>query len=549
MRVALYARYSSDQQRDASIADQLRDCRQFVAREQWSVVQEHSDAAMSGASRHRPGFQSLLRQARRREFDIVVAESLDRLSRDQEDTANLFKVLSFMCVRIVTLAEGEIGPLQIGFKGTMGAIFLKDLADKTRRGLRGRVEAGKSGGGLCYGYRVVRAIGQHGITTGEREIDTAQAGVVVRIFQEFVNGASPKAIAKRLNADCVAGPSGGLWGPSTIYGHAGRGTGVLNNELYIGRLIWNRLRYVKDPDSGRRVSRHNPASAWTITSVPTLRIVSDALWQAAKARQGETRQLLKSGTDLVRARRPVYLFSGLTKCGVCGSGFTMFSKERLACAGARDRGICTNKITIRREDVERRVLKAMEDRLWNQELFTEFCQEFTRERNRLHGEASAAASAAQKEQATIEREIAKAVHWVTHEWSGEKDAMAAAVRQELATLERRKGELVATIEATQRAQRARPLLHPEMGRLYRDWVIEARDGLNDIDRRAGATTALRAMVEEIVLTPEGETLSILVKGDLPAMLAAASPSSDSEDLRRQVKLVAGGGFEPPTFGL
>ena len=422
MRVALYARYSSDQQRDASIADQLRDCRQFVTREQWTVVCEHTDAAMSGASRHRPGFQALVRDARRREFDIVVAESLDRLSRDQEDTANLFKVLSFVGVRIVTLAEGEIGPLQIGFKGTMGAIFLKDLADKTRRGLRGRVELGKSGGGICYGYQVVRALGDHGVTTGEREIDPMQASIVVRIFREFSNGTSPKAIAKQLNAERVPGPSGGPWGPSTIHGHAGRGTGVLNNELYIGRLIWNRQRYIKDPDTGRRVSRRNPPASWVITLVPELRIISDELWEAAKSRQTETRHVLTPGTNPRRARRPTHLFSGLTKCGVCGSGFTMFSANRLACAGSRERGICANGLTIRRDEVEARVLKAMQERLWNQELFEEFCTEFTRERNRLHGEATAAAAAALKEQTAVGREIAKAVHWITHEWSGEKDS-------------------------------------------------------------------------------------------------------------------------------
>jgi site-specific DNA recombinase len=281
----------------------------------------------------------LLRDAGRHEFDIVVAESLDRLSRDQEDTANLFKRLSFVGVKIVTIAEGEIGPLQIGFKGTMSALFLKDLADKTRRGLRGRIEAGKSGGGLCYGYRVVRAIGEHGPRTGEREIELAQAAVVTRIFQEFTAGTSPKAIAKRLNADGVPGPGGSTWGPSTIHGHTKRGTGILNNELYIGRLTWNRLRYVKDPETGRRVSRLNPTSAWVTALVPELRIVSDDLWQAAKARQAESRRVLTPGTNLGRVRRPRYLFSGLTKCGVCGSGFTMFSRDRLACAGARDRGI------------------------------------------------------------------------------------------------------------------------------------------------------------------------------------------------------------------
>src|SRR3954469_7243657 len=98
-----------------------------------------------------------MRDALDRQFDIVLAESLDRFSRDQEDTAGLFKRLTFLGVRIVTLAEGEISHLHVGFKGTMNAIYLKDLADKTRRGLRGRVEAGKSGGGLCFGYRVGRA--------------------------------------------------------------------------------------------------------------------------------------------------------------------------------------------------------------------------------------------------------------------------------------------------------------------------------------------------------------------------------------------------------
>ena len=90
-------------------------------------------------------------------------------------------------------------------------------------------------------------LGQHGITTGEREIDPARARIVVRIFEEFVNGRSPKATAQQLNAEHVPGPSGGPWGPSTIHGHAGRGTGVLNNELYIGQLVWNRLRYLNRP--------------------------------------------------------------------------------------------------------------------------------------------------------------------------------------------------------------------------------------------------------------------------------------------------------------
>ena len=90
------------------------------------------------------------------------------------------------------------------------------------------------------------------------------------IFRDDSAGMSPKAIAKRLNAERCPGPGGAPWNPSTIHGNPARGAGILNNELYVGRLVWNRLRYVKDTDTGRRVSRLNPSSAWVTTDVPQL---------------------------------------------------------------------------------------------------------------------------------------------------------------------------------------------------------------------------------------------------------------------------------------
>ena len=108
-----------------------------------------------------------------------------------------------------------------------------------------------------------------------------------RVFRDFAAGTSPRAIARRLNDEGVPGPSGKLWTDSTIRGHAKRGTGLINNELHIGRLVWNRLRYVKNPETGKRVSRINPPEDWIVTEVPELRIVDDALWKAVKARQGE----------------------------------------------------------------------------------------------------------------------------------------------------------------------------------------------------------------------------------------------------------------------
>ena len=248
--VALYARYSSDNQRDASIEDQLRICRERAEREGWMIVDSYCDRSISGASLIRPGIQALMADAQANRFDIVLSESLDRISRDQEDIAGIYKRFTFVGVRIVTLSEGDINELHIGLKGTMGALYLKDLADKTRRGLRGRIEEGKSGGGNSYGYRVIRKFEPDGTPIcGDREIEPVEASVIKRIFTDYASGKSPRAIAHELNAEGIVGPRGNEWGPSTLNGNVKRGNGILNNELYIGRLIWNRQRFLKDRET------------------------------------------------------------------------------------------------------------------------------------------------------------------------------------------------------------------------------------------------------------------------------------------------------------
>jgi site-specific DNA recombinase len=155
MRAVIYARFSTDLQSAASIEDQVRICRERIEQDGHQMVQIYMDHAISGAN-IRPGMQSLMADAANGKLDFVYAEALDRISRDQEDVAGFYKRSRFDDVRIITLAEGEISELHVGLKGTMNALFLTDLANKTRRGLRGRVEAGRSGGGLTYGYDVVR---------------------------------------------------------------------------------------------------------------------------------------------------------------------------------------------------------------------------------------------------------------------------------------------------------------------------------------------------------------------------------------------------------
>lgn len=230
-QAAIYARYSTDQQRDASIEDQVRLCRERAAREGWQVAEVYADAGISGASLMRPGIQQLMKDALAGKFTIILAEALDRLSRDQEDIAGVYKRLRFAGVSIITLSEGEVGDLHIGLKGTMSALFLKDLADKTRRGLRGRVEAGKSGGGNSYGYDVVKRFAADGTPLrGDRTINEAQAAIVRRIFSEYAGGKSTRAIAKQLNGRAFAARPAKAGGHrrSTATANAGPGFSTTN---------------------------------------------------------------------------------------------------------------------------------------------------------------------------------------------------------------------------------------------------------------------------------------------------------------------------------
>lgn len=278
-RAAIYARYSSDLQRDASIDDQLRVCRQLIAREGWNEGEVYTDAAISGATLLRPEYQRMLEDARAGRFDVIVAEGLDRISRDQEHIAAFYKQTSFCGIPVITRAEGEISELHIGLKGTMSALFLKDLGQKTHRGLEGLINAGKSAGGKSYGYRVVkRTDAQGNPVTGELELVPEEVKVIHRIFVDYAAGKSARAIAAALNQEDVPAPRGGSWSFSTISGNCKRGTGILNNELYIGRRLWNRQRFMKDPLTGKRQARMNPAAGRVIVEVPEFRIIDDDLW-------------------------------------------------------------------------------------------------------------------------------------------------------------------------------------------------------------------------------------------------------------------------------
>lgn len=224
-RAAIYARYSSDLQTDRSIEDQLALCSDYAAKQGLSVVAIFDDKARSGASiMGREGILSLMDAARDKAFDVVVVEALDRISRDQEDLAGIYKRLTHVGVEIRAVHEGRADIVQIGIRGLVGALFLQDLAHKVRRGMSGVVREGRSAGGRAYGYAPVPG------KPGELVIVPDEAAIVLRIFEEYAAGRTPRDIAGDLNAENVTPPRGVYWQASTINGSRQRANGILQTR-------------------------------------------------------------------------------------------------------------------------------------------------------------------------------------------------------------------------------------------------------------------------------------------------------------------------------
>ena len=527
LRAATYARYSTDMQSSASIEDQDRICNRLILERGWALAQSYSDAGISGASLMRPGYQRLLEHARHGRFDVVISESLDRISRDQEHIAAFYKQMKFLGIPIVTVAEGEISEIHIGLKGTMSALFLKDLAQKTHRGLEGRVRKGKSAGGISYGYSVTRAFNADGTpVTGERDIIPEEAAIVARIFREYDAGHSARAIAARLNEEGIPSPrsnkGSGTWGPSTISGNWKRGTGILNNELYIGRLIWDRLAYIKNPETQRRQSRLNATDGLVNAAVPHLQIIDDALWQRVKARQAAIREDMnpagvKDGhTRPENARRPNYLFSGLLICDCCGASYTLINKTRYGCAGARNKGgaICTNRATILRDVVEDRVLTGLRESLLHPKLISSFIEEYRLVFNAAAAGADADRDQARSKMAQIDKKIAGIMAAI------EDGMYQPSMKTRMQELESEKQALSRLLETTPEPPALR--LHPSLSDLYRTKIRNLASALQDPSLKMEATEALRGLVSEVRMVPDADAPNghhIELVGELAGILS------------------------------
>ncbi len=386
LKAAIYARYSSSLQRPTSIEDQITLCSSAAPRCGCEVAEEHvyTDVEISGATSQRPGYQTLMQAAKAKQFDAIIVEGQDRIWRDQAEMHAALRRLRFWDVRVYSIETGadltgKMGNIVATVMGLRDETFLDALREKTHRGQMGQVMRGYSGGARAFGYRSEPihdparkdAYGQLVIVGYRRVVHSEEAAVVKRIFKMYVAGHSPKVIARQLNDEGVPPPrwrDGAPlrgWTPTTIHGCPKKAIGILNNPLYIGRVIWNRSQKLRNPDTGKRITRRRPETEWVHTDVPDLRIVSDELWNQVQVRRKVQRRYHRP-----QGGRPArYLFTGLLVCKVCGSHYVAKTRNYYGCASNINRGasICPNTRLVRRDVLEERILRAVEERVFSPE--------------------------------------------------------------------------------------------------------------------------------------------------------------------------------------
>lgn len=521
MRTVIYARFSSALQNSRSIEDQVAVCRERAGREGWEIVDVFTDYAISGAAGidgdARPGLNALLARVEAGGVDQVLAEATDRLARHQGDAFAIRERLTYAGARLFTLSDGIVTEITATFRGLMDAQFRKDLGAKIKRGQRGSVAQGRAPAGLAYGYRKAPMIDAKGdLVRGLRAIDDDQADVVRRIFIEYAAGQSPRAIAEGLNRDGIPSPSGSIWRSTTISGDRVRKNGMLQNQLYVGRLVHNRTSKVVEPRTRAERIRANPEAAWLHHDVPALRIVDDALWQTVQ----ELRQR-HDGIRPEKRRRPKHMLSGLAVCGNCGGGWIILRPNRWGCSRHREGGksACSNNRSISTEIMESRVLQGLQAQMLDPPLIEIYVREYHLDYARRAKELAREGDKLKRRHADAVAKVERLVEAVAN--GGEEFVEIRAV---LSKARADRDALAAALG--QIDQLPVVALHPAVIADYRAQVAKLNAALaENPEARLEAIPRLRALIDTVTITPD-ETkrrgVTINVTGRLQTMLALAT---------------------------
>jgi hypothetical protein len=405
-------------------------------------------------------------------------------------------------------------------KALLADLTREETAKMVRRGLDGIVRTGSSAGGLAYGYRsVLRGSAEKKLKRGgllERVPEEAET--VVEIFRRYAGGESARDIAVDLNRRAVPAPRGSNWNASTIHGEKARGSGILNNELYRGWLVWNKNRMVVHPETGKRVSRRNPPSEWVRIEAPQWRIVDDALWDDVAARKAAV-----ASSRPHQQRKAKRIFSGLLRCGVCGCGMSSkgidrkTGRVRIQCSGDKEGGVCADPRTYNCDDIEGRVLSLLREGLLDPEAIQVGLSEYTAELARLRRTSSSRRASLEAQLARVSADTTRMNSYLMR-GLGDPERTNDLLQPLLAREAELKQEL-AHLDLPQPAS-----LRPDALSRYVDAVSHLQKTLGN-DGQSEAAKLVRQVISEVSLHPDGPSSNrhtppprVEVRGPLEALL-------------------------------
>ena len=529
LRVCLYARFSTDNQKESSVDDQFRICRLRIESNDWKEVAAYSDKAVSGSTRveDRQGGSAMLTQAMAGNFDALIMEGLDRLSRDQVEQESIVRRLEHRGIRIIGVSDGydsthSARKVLRGVRGLINEIYLDDLRKKTHRGQSGQIERGYIAGGKSYGYDIIKCDG------GSRyQINDSEAQWVKYIFKEYSEGASVQSIAHNLNKMGIVSPRKTAWGVSAIYGSPVKGSGILNNRLYIGELVWNRSKWQKNPDTGKRQRIERPKKEWKIIPTPSLRIIDDVIWNKVRNR-------IDAGRDANGrkryGRKGISLFGGYLSCPNCHGKLVVVNAVSYGCNRSKDMGktVCSGFL-VNRKILEKKLLSTLKNDLLTEEVAEQFERYFKDEVDRLLNSNQSELLVFESRLKEIESAINKLIDAIMK--VGISDALSAKLK----SLEEEKNRISQKLTAKPIQSQIKL---PDIKNAFADIVQR----LDEVMTKQQPEKA-RKVVHDIF----GDIEIELRDREVWAKINTAQ--SLSYAIEPYLKVVAEAGFEPTTFGL
>jgi site-specific DNA recombinase len=532
MRIAIYARFSSDKQSDTSLTDQYAACERHAKAQGWKVTARYKDAAISGRTDDRPGFKQMCEDARAGKFDVLLCYDLSRIARNLKLFRQTTEDFESWGRRLVSVSDNldsasPMFKLMSGVLGSFAEHFSDALGTRVRLAVSELAKKGLARGGRAYGYAT------HTLPDGTKKwrIKPEEAKIVRQIFTWFAAGEGAQQVAKRLNADKVPTPRGKIpgarngkcagWTASTIQGCRMFGSGLLNNTVYIGELRWNTNRWHKrrngETDGPRLKRVPLRRDLWITTADPSLRIIDDALWRKVKARQkvqwaaSETMRA-RQGAAARTGRKPKFLLSGLLKCDTCGGNMSIRDGKRYGCSAHFYHETCANDVTVSRALIEQKVLGAIKS-LFGDDAFALFKKETSRllAEHRKNGHTDT--KAVQRQLRDIETKIGRVNTAI------EDGAWGPELKSRLEELGKQRDDLEAKLRSDPKALDNVADFLPRAAERFKDAIAKLGSGIPSREMTQARQTMAALVGSEIRLKPtKGGGLSATLQGHYAGLL-------------------------------